>query len=76
MKKQGRKLREKGGKKPGKEKREREREREMTISCIKPIKLKPILPITYHGYAPADLYCLFLGCWMLLVCCKGSLCLL
>jgi len=28
MKKQGRKLREKGGNKPGKEKRERERERE------------------------------------------------
>jgi hypothetical protein len=27
MKKQGRKLREKGGKKPGKEKREREREK-------------------------------------------------
>jgi hypothetical protein len=22
------------------------------------------------------LYCLLLGCWMLLVCCKGSLCLL
>jgi hypothetical protein len=45
MKKQGRKLREKGGKKPG---REREREREMTTLLHQPIKLKPNLPITYN----------------------------
>jgi hypothetical protein len=29
-----------------------------------------------RGHVPTGLNCLILGCWMLLVCCKGSLCLL